>query len=35
MSAYYHPTKHHSAISIGKNGEKSILSPAGVWAVSI
>lgn len=35
MSAFYHPTKKHSASTIGKLGTKRSVAEAGKWAVSI
>ncbi len=35
LSAYYHPTKEHSATTIGKNGNKKSVASAGKWAISI
>jgi len=34
ISAYYHPSKTHSATSKGKLGEKRSIAAAGEWAVS-
>lgn len=34
VSCYYHPTKDHTATTIGKLGTKRSEAPAGVWAVS-
>ncbi len=35
MSAYYHPTKDHTATTVGKNGQKRSAAAKGTWAVSI
>ena len=35
MSAFYHPTKEHSASTNGRNGKKKSIAKAGEWAVSI
>lgn len=35
MSAYYHPTKKHSATTEGKLGLKKSVAEAGEWAISI
>ena len=35
MSAFYHPTKEHSATTVGKLGQKRSVAKAGEWAVSI
>merc|ERR1719499_1775249 len=34
ISAYYHPTKEHSATSEGRVGQKRSVAAAGEWAVS-
>ncbi len=34
MSAYYHPTKKHSATTVGKVGTKKSIANAGEWAIS-
>jgi len=34
LSAFYHPTKLHSATTYGKLGEKKSIAAAGKWAVS-
>ena len=35
VSCYYHPTKRHTATTIGKLGTQRIEAPAGIWAVSV
>jgi hypothetical protein len=35
VSSYYHPTKKHSATTIGKLGTQTSYAEAGEWAVSI
>jgi hypothetical protein len=34
VSSYYHPTKRHSATTIGKLGTQTSYAEAGEWAVS-
>ena len=34
MSCYYHPYQQHSATTIGKAGTKTVIAPAGQWAIS-
>jgi len=35
VSCYYHPTKRHSATTVGKLGEKRSEASAGQWAISV
>jgi hypothetical protein len=35
VSAYFHPTKEHSATTVGKLGQKTSKAAAGQWAVSM
>ena len=35
LSAYYHPTKKHTATTEGKLGQKRSTANAGKWAISI
>lgn len=35
MSAFYHPTKTHSATTVGKLGQKRSVANKGEWAISI
>jgi len=34
ISAYFHPTKKHTATTVGKLGEKRSEAAAGEWAIS-
>lgn len=35
LSAYFHPTKKHSATTIGVLGQKKSIAGPGEWAISI
>ena len=35
LSAFYHPTKKHSATTVGNGWTETSVADAGVWAVSL
>ena len=35
LSAYYHPSKKHTATTVGKLGTKQSVAEGGHWAVSL